>query len=434
MPFENKEAFSALTKPDTYLLYETRPNAASNTNIRFVLELSENIDGEVLSVAVNEAIKRYPYFAVRVAVEDGVYKLVPNDLPIVVTETKTPAAPLGSSEVNGHLNYLDYETDTIYFNVSHSITDASGYIPFIKSTLYQYLTRLHKEDFGTDGIRLPDDACPAAEFAFPTADTLPEADYTYHREPSMGYFPFNDYMQAMRNPSPENAGYYCIHMKQRELMQYIHANDASPATILSVFMFKALSGFFPAAELFSAGIACNFKNAVGCAGAYHSLSSALHVPYKRSYLDLPIDKLGTITRGAVMLQSQPENMVIHTKALLDHIAAVDARKTLAEKKEYCLKEGLFTKGCRDTYNVSYVGHTDFGDMNKYVRSMNTVLAGNLVLEINAVGNMFYITFNQVLKTDKYIRAFMRVLDEAGLRYSVSNYRTKNVPTVELPEE
>ena len=101
----NESELTKIMKPDTYLLYETRPNASSNTNIRFALEITEDIDGEALSEAANEAIKRYPYFSIRIKVENGCYVLVPNNLPIIVMKTKTPSAPLGSEEVNYHLNY-----------------------------------------------------------------------------------------------------------------------------------------------------------------------------------------------------------------------------------------------------------------------------------------------------------------------------------------
>ncbi len=416
-----------IMKPDTYLLYETRPNAPSNTSIRFVLEIAEDVQGDILNEAVNEAIQRYPYFSVRVKVEDGSYVFVPNHLPIVVMKTKLPAAPLGSKEVNYHLNYIDYQDDTIYFNVSHSIADASGYIPFIKSVLYQYLARAHSESISAQGINLPDTPLLPGELDFPHAETLPESDLLFYQAPPMGYFPADDYIRAMREPDPSGNGYYCISIKQREFMKYIHSNDASPAAIIAVFLFKALAPLFPGEEeVFSAGVACNFKDAVGCPHAFHSLSNALHIRYKRSYLDMPIDKLGTITRGMIMLQSQPENAVAHMKEMLQHYEKVDLLPTLAEKKEYCLNNGLFTKGCKDTYNVSYVGQTDFGAMNQYVRSLNTLLYGNLLVEINAIGNMFYIALNQVTRTDRYINAFLRELNEAGLSYSLSNYRTKNI--------
>lgn len=421
-------------KPDTYLLYETRKNAPSNTNIRFALEITEDVNGDVLRVAVNEAIKRYPYFSVRVEIRDGAYILVPNALPIVVMETRYPAVPLGSEEVNHHLNYIDYSDDMIYFNVSHSITDAAGYIPFVKSVLYQYLIRVHDEPLSPEGILLPDSEFLPGEFDFPEAGNLPESDFSYKREQKMGYFPAEDYIQAMRNPDYRNEGYYCITMKQREFMKYIHSNDASPAAILSVLMFKALAPLFPEeADTFSAGIAFNFRKDVDCPRAYHSISTVLHAVYKRSYLDFPVDKLGTITRGMITLQTQPENSVIHMKDVLKFYEQVDALKTVEEKRDFCLKEGLFTKGCKDTYNVSYVGRTDFGSMGKYVRSLNTLAYGNLLVEINAIGNMFYITLNQMVKTEKYIRAFLDTLLDTGLTYSVSNYRIKNIAPLVLPE-
>ena len=431
----NKTEFTEIMKPDTYLLYETRANAPSNTNIRFALEITEDINGEVLSVAVNEAIKRYPYFSVRIEIENESYVLVPNALPIVVMKTKIPSVPLGSEEVNYHLNYIDYTDDTMFFNISHSITDAAGYIPFIKSVLYQYLIRVHSEEpLSSEGINLPDSAFLPGEFDFPKSSSLPESDYSFTSKAKMGYFPADDYIQAMKNPDCKNEGYYCVSMKQREFMKYIHSNDASPASIVSVLMFKAIAPLLPEdADTFSAGIASNFRKSVNCQNAFHSISTVLHASYKRSLLDIPVDKLGTITRGMIMLQSQPENSIIHMKKVLKYYEDVDSLKTIEEKRNFCLNEGIFTKGCKDTYNVSYVGQTDFGSMSKYVRSMNTLAFGNLLIEINAIGNMFYITFSQMVKTDKYINAFLDILNEEGLSYSVSNYRIKNVAPLVLPE-
>ena len=431
----NKTEFTEIMKPDTYLLYETRANAPSNTNIRFALEITEDINGEVLSVAVNEAIKRYPYFSVRIEIENESYVLVPNALPIVVMKTKIPSVPLGSEEVNYHLNYIDYTDDTMFFNISHSITDAAGYIPFIKSVLYQYLIRVHSEEpLSSEGINLPDSAFLPGEFDFPKSSSLPESDYSFTSKAKMGYFPADDYIQAMKNPDCKNEGYYCVSMKQREFMKYIHSNDASPASIVSVLMFKAIAPLLPEdADTFSAGIASNFRKSVNCQNAFHSINTVLHASYKRSLLDVPVDKLGTITRGMIMLQSQPENSIIHMKKVLKYYEDVDSLKTIEEKRNFCLNEGIFTKGCKDTYNVSYVGQTDFGSMSKYVRSMNTLAFGNLLIEINAIGNMFYITFSQMVKTDKYINAFLDILNEEGLSYSVSNYRIKNVAPLVLPE-
>ena len=39
----------------------------------------------------------------------------------------------------------------------------------------------------------------------------------------------------------------------------------------------------------------------------------------------------------------------------------------------------------------------------------------------------------MIKTDKYINAFLKILNEEGLSYSVSNYRIKNVAPLVFPE-
>ena len=328
------------------------------------------------------------------------------------------------------------EPGSVFDNLAKEIAYSKlFYIPFIKSVLYQYLIRVHSEEpLSSEGINLPDSAFLPGEFDFPKSSSLPESDYSFTSKAKMGYFPADDYIQAMKNPDCKNEGYYCVSMKQREFMKYIHSNDASPASIVSVLMFKAIAPLLPEdADTFSAGIASNFRKSVNCQNAFHSISTVLHASYKRSLLDIPVDKLGTITRGMIMLQSQPENSIIHMKKVLKYYEDVDSLKTIEEKRNFCLNEGIFTKGCKDTYNVSYVGQTDFGSMSKYVRSMNTLAFGNLLIEINAIGNMFYITFSQMVKTDKYINAFLDILNKEGLSYSVSNYRIKNVAPLVLPE-
>lgn len=97
MKLSEKE-LAEIMKPDTYLLYETRPNAPTNTNIRFALEATEDIDGDILNEAVNEAIKRFPYFSVRLKEENGSLVFVPNELSHSGYENEVPR---GGARVKG---------------------------------------------------------------------------------------------------------------------------------------------------------------------------------------------------------------------------------------------------------------------------------------------------------------------------------------------
>ena len=82
---------------DTYRLYQSEKYFAHS--VRIHVRMKDEVDINVLDKAVNLAIRRYPYFAVRVTVdEDGGYILVPNDRKIVVMPTAEKMPMLGSSK------------------------------------------------------------------------------------------------------------------------------------------------------------------------------------------------------------------------------------------------------------------------------------------------------------------------------------------------
>ena len=71
---------------DTYRLYQSEKYFAHS--VRIHVRMKDEVDISILDKAVNSAIRRYPYFAVRVTVdEDGGYILVPNDKKIVTMPT-----------------------------------------------------------------------------------------------------------------------------------------------------------------------------------------------------------------------------------------------------------------------------------------------------------------------------------------------------------
>ena len=75
---------------DTYRLYQSEKRFAMT--VRIHVRMKDEVDINALDKAVNSAIKRYPYFAVSVSVdENGGYVLVPNNKKIVYTKKNTKA-------------------------------------------------------------------------------------------------------------------------------------------------------------------------------------------------------------------------------------------------------------------------------------------------------------------------------------------------------
>ena len=76
---------------------------------------------------------------------------------------------LNSEESNHHLAAWKYEGKRLAFEVSHSLTDGAGVLPYIKSTLYLYISRKTGLAFDPDGFRLPGDDIPESETGNPFA-------------------------------------------------------------------------------------------------------------------------------------------------------------------------------------------------------------------------------------------------------------------------
>ena len=163
--------------------------------MRIVIKVKENVDCNILYTAVNRAIRRYPYFSVCVEKNgEGQYVLKHNDRPVSVLRTLNPPPALGSSAVNYHLISVDYMGKMIYFNFNHSISGACGFIPFIKTVLYLYISEKYSVTLDPAGINLPDSPLLEGETDFPIVEELPDLPTIGMFKGEMGFFPIQDYM------------------------------------------------------------------------------------------------------------------------------------------------------------------------------------------------------------------------------------------------
>ena len=99
------------TNPDVYLLYEYMKKNAFTVRVK--VNMTETVDVELLKEAAAEAMTRFPYYSVRVGLDDGEnYILLPNDRPIVVLPEKEERLVLGTERVRGHLFAITWKDNT----------------------------------------------------------------------------------------------------------------------------------------------------------------------------------------------------------------------------------------------------------------------------------------------------------------------------------
>jgi hypothetical protein len=149
--------------------------------------------------------------------------------------------------------------------------------------------------------------------------------------------------------------------------------------------------------------------------------------------DETIQQLNLRARGAMIKQNQPELGCERFLKLMEVRKSIDELPTLKEKKKYALANSTFRSDPRDVYSISYVGRVDYGGLADHIRGIYTITDGDLMLEVNATEDTFYITYQLINKDRKPLDRFLEVLGEEGIPYRVSERKVRYLPKIQLPE-
>ena len=419
--------------PDIYLLYEYMDKIPLTFRIKVCLD--DSIDVDALKEAAAEAIERFPYFRVQVGVDgEGNYTLNPNDRPIVVMPEEDRRIVLGSEETNKHLFAITYRDDTIWFNCSHSICGGYGFFFWIKSVLYQYMTKKYGSIEPPADIKLPGSEIEAVETFFPNVNDLPKDEPIVRYNGGDTNIAIGRMLKFLLSPFKKDNYYYEIEIPTDKFIDYCVSNDGSPYTVLSAMMYKSLTKVFKEKEgtFISGRIAADYRDDIGASGSYRDFVRFIHVKYEWSMKDESIEKLNLRARGALVSQNQPE-LSCERFVRLDKVhKGVDAQPNLKQKKKYAKKNSTFRSDPRDVFTISYVGKMDFGGMEEHIKSIYSITDGDLFLEVNALKKCFNINYQLINKDREPLDRFLELLTEKNIPYKVSDMKTRYLPKIELP--
>lgn len=106
----------------------------------FVISLTMKIEPSLLETALNEALVRYPHFAVGLESDSESIRFCPAEGPGgVFEESPDVPASFDDERLNGHLICVSYLHKTIFFRYHRAVADEHGMIAFIKSIIYRYM-------------------------------------------------------------------------------------------------------------------------------------------------------------------------------------------------------------------------------------------------------------------------------------------------------
>ena len=419
---------------DTYPLYKDEKRFAFV--VRAKLRMTETVDIDVLRSAANKAIKRYPYFAVKVEVdESGSYVRVPNDKDIAVLPMGDKTPFLCSEAVNEHLLFLEVDGRDIYFNISHTMCGGRGLQPWIMTTVWQYVADKYGIVPNAPSIRKPGEPLLDGEMDEPACDMLPREEPIYEYKSKNPKVLIADYMNGLFNPFVRNSNYRVLTFSQKEILSFAKGNDSSVAAFFLIAVAKALDKLLPEKDAVIGGeIAHNMSANIGLKNAHCDILSHIHIDYTREQLKMDMEKLGTMTRGQIILQTDPTVSCKELKEKLALYEALDNIQGIKAKRKYMKQHDPSTgkDAKHGTYIVNYTGQMDWGEVADYIESYVLIVEGHVMLEVTSVGEKIFVCFMQILDTDKYINAFRDVLNELGISFTMEGPFPKKLPKHQLP--
>ena len=399
-----------LYDPHFYLCSEKMP-----FTIRLEVTLTEEIDGRMLTDAVNEAIRRYPYFAVEIVEEDSEWLVVPNNRPLV-TFAGDKSLLLGSDETNRHLAAFSYYGRTVAMHVSHVITDGAGCFPLLKTVLYGYLCRRTGMRLDPTDIRLPDDPLLPDEVGDPFPHEAVAAAEPFYTPPEKEFFRFTDGGYV----NDDEWTVYRVELDEKAFMAFNVSHDGSPCALISSILAKAIRDVHPDETRDVVGsVSFNLRPALHNSASYRMLCHYIPVRYPSALRKERLSKLCTCTRGAITLLSQPENALFCVREQHELLRHVLALPTVRQKSDI-LAPAALADATNNTFSVSYVGKLPFGSLEPYITRLHALTDGSLYrsifLELISINGKFCVSFMQGFSSDVYYRAFLERLKHYELPF------------------
>ena len=394
--------------------------------MQFLFTLSDEIDQSVMDHAMQKTIKRYPYFAFRIVKTEAGFDKIENPLPIVVKDSFSEELVLGSEAVNYHWVAAACEGRRLKLVVHHMIADGRSAMRFYKTLLYCYISEKYGVQLDPKGIILPDSPISPDEDVkiFNLLDGEDGTMRTTVEDPFVIPETVDDEMKGY---------FYQVTIPEKEFLASSKGSDNSPLTLLTVYMAKMFQRLCPENEKdIYAGIAIDARDALNCPQSRFTNSYVIFIKHSPSKIGLDIDRLGTMTRGQIIMQSQ-EDILRYVHNSVMRISA-QIRSTTDQAERQRLMHSIYQLVASDpTYSISYVGNPEWGSLEPYIEEEYTLIMNKkLFLEVNAAGGKFCIAWIQGFENDAYVKTLQSLIRENGIGCEVSGPFPHDWPKCCLP--
>jgi hypothetical protein len=315
-------------------------------------------------------------------------------------------------------------------DVFHGITDGTGAYEVIRTLMHYYCSERYQVALSEKGVRLLGDVVPQEEWADPVSG---RADLP---APSRDAAPRALSPIAMAGLQGNGRHeVYSIAIPEDEFMKFVVEHNGSPATMVSLLLSRAIAGLYPDAEdVIRISLCVDQRKALGAPLAHQSLVGVAFLEYDEELRDLPIEEQAAIYREMVFSQTQKDAVLRGVASQSGLSRAFLSKGSDRERVEFAAAIGSIAQGVI-TATVSYVGRANFGEAERYIRDFRlwTSTASNgMTVEMSAVNGRFTLDFLQTFSSPVFVNAFLRELEDNGIKYDLQDVLGTELPNIRLP--
>ena len=348
------------------------------------------------------------------------YAFDDNPLPWVLTAGRQQVTLL-SEAANHHLLAFAWWDDCIALDWFYPLTDGTGAYRILRTLLYEYCRRRYDSTLNSAGIPVAGDDISEEETVDPL--TLPRRENVTPQpvpDKPKALNLFTDAVVPLREDGRE-----VIHIRvpEHELMERVRSLGATPASLFSVLLSRAISRLHPD---FSGGVptislAVNLRKATGTPLAHQPMVGAVTIPFREEMLGRSLEEQVSDCRQWIAVQNNPDNLLAYYYGMHDGMARLEQVPSLAMRHQL-LTEAHQALRQHATVSLSYVGRATMGAAERYVREVQTEATSlhAILVEVSAAGGTFCISFMQLFTADNYLNAFLDELRQQGIGYEITD--------------
>ena len=227
---------------------------------------------------------------------------------------------------------------------------------------------------------------------------------------------------------------YGIMTDEAAFMRFDRENGASPATMVSVLLSRAMAKLFShSSEAIRIILSVNQRKALHAPLAHQSLVGGAFLEYGEALRHLPLREQVKAYRKMVSEQTTEHSVMVGVSNIVGLTQMMLAKSTDRERIEIAMSvdkmASIIGSAC-----VSYVGKANFAEAEKYIQEFHTWSYTTLpiTIQMSAVNGKFTFDFIQKFHNPVFVNAFLKEMEEHGISCELQKGVPMELPSIELP--